>query len=132
MPKTYFDRSYATVEYKSTKNLVVADMTEYAEGEEYREYMNSVVDAIEDTGCSNILADTRDHPTLDEADQSWTQKTWGPNVEEAGAERLAILAPESIISKMSIETVTENSEDDIDRQWFEKYEDGVSWLRTNS
>jgi hypothetical protein len=107
-------------------------MTDYAEGKEFREYMNSVIDAVKDTGCSNILADTRDHPPLDQADQSWTQDTWGPNVEAAGGERMAVLAPENIIAKMSVEGATENPEDDIERQWFEEFEDGVSWLQANS
>lgn len=133
MLEVYFDRTYATVEYRPNENLVSAEMTEYAEGQEFREYMNSVLDAIEDTGCPNVLADTRDHPPIDQADQEWSQKTWGPNAEAAGVERTAILAPESIVSKMSIESVTEgaDSHDDIDRQWFEEYEDAVSWLQSN-
>lgn len=132
MSDEYFDRGYATVEYKPSKNVVVADMTEYAEGEDFREYMNSIVDAIKDTGCSNVLADTRDHPPLHQTDQEWSQKTWGPNAEAAGAERLAVLAPESVITKMSVEQVTENAEDDIERQWFDEYEEGVNWLQANS
>ncbi|MFC7060108.1 STAS/SEC14 domain-containing protein [Halovenus salina] len=106
-------------------------MTEYAEGDKYREYMNTVIDAVEDTQCSNVLADTRDHPAIDQEDQEWSQKTWGPNAEAAGVDHVAVVAPESIVSKMSIESVTEGADDDIERQWFEEYEDAVSWLQSN-
>lgn len=132
MSETYFDRAYATVEYRPDKNLVSAEMTEYAEGDKYREYMNTVIDAVEDTRCSNVLADTREHPTINQSDQEWSQKTWGPNAEAAGVKRVAVLAPESIVSKMSIESVTEGAEGGIDRQWFEEYEDAVNWLQSNS
>jgi hypothetical protein len=41
-----------------------------------------------------------------------------------------MIVPESVISKMSMEGATEEPEDDIERQWFDNYEDAVSWTRS--
>jgi hypothetical protein len=130
MPKTYFDRSYATVEYRSDEQIVFCELTEYAEGEDYREYMNSVIEAAKANRASDVVADVSDAPTLAQADQDWTEKTWGPNAEEAGVKSVAMLVPESVVSKMSMEGATEDPEDDIERQWFDNYEDAVSWTRS--
>jgi hypothetical protein len=133
MSEKYFDKEFATVEYKPDSEIVVARMTEYADGEEFHAYMNSILDAVTEKDCPSVLADTRDHPPLDQADQNWSVETWGPKAEQAGVKQMATLAPESVVSKMSVESVTENagSVDDIERRWFEEYEDAASWLEAN-
>lgn len=133
MSTRYFDEGFATVEYDDEIGVIVVEMTEYVEGDQFREYMRSIIDAVEDTGCPNVLADTRDHPPLADRDVDWSAETWGPKAEEAGVERIAALATEHVATKITLDTVTEQStHDDIDRKYFAKYYEAIEWLKSET
>lgn len=124
----YFDEDFATVTYDAETGAVVARMTEYAEGEPFREYMNAVIEAVNDTGSECVLADTREQPTLDSADQEWSATEWGPRAESNGVEKLAAVVPESVLAEMSVQKVIEQSPDDIERQFFDSIDEAEAWL----
>ncbi len=125
---TFFDEAFATVWYDDETDAVVAQMTEYADGEPFREYMNAVIEGVNETGSDCVLADTREQPTLDSADQEWSATEWGPRAEANGVEKLAAVVPESVLAEMSVRKVTEQSADDIDREFFDSVADAKAWL----
>ena len=126
--ETFFDESFATVWYDDETDAVVAQMTSYAEGESFREYMDAVIDGVNETGTDCVLADTRDQPTLDSADQEWSATEWGPRAEANGVRKLAAVVPESVLAEMSVQKVIEQSADDIDREFFDSVADARAWL----
>jgi len=129
----YFVADFATVEYDDEINVVIAKMTDYPGETQFREYMDSIITAVDETGCSNVLADTRDHPPLPKSEIRWSAETWGPKAEGAGVEQIAALATKHMATKMTLDSVTEQSTaDDIERQYFAKFYEAVEWLTNES
>jgi len=126
--ETFFDESFATVWYDDETGVVVAQMTDYAEGAAFREYMDTVADVADETGSDCVLADTREQPTLETADQEWSATEWGPRAEANGVRKLATIVPESVLAKMSVEKVFEQSPDDIEREFFDSVAEAKAWL----
>ncbi|TQQ80564.1 hypothetical protein [Halonotius roseus] len=129
MSTRYFDGDFATVEYHDEINVVIAKMTDYPGENQFRKYMDSIITAVNETGCQNVLADTRDHPPLPESEMRWSAESWGPKAELAGVNQIAALATQHVATKMTLDTVTEQSTaDDIERQYFAKFDEAVEWL----
>lgn len=125
----YFEQEFATVEYDAGIDAVVARQTGFAGGTEFREYMESIIDAVEDTGSSKLLTDTREAGTVDEEDQAWSATDWSPRAEAAGLERMAMVMPESVVAELSVEQVIEMTEDDMDRELFDDLDEARAWLQ---
>ncbi|ERH13601.1 MAG: hypothetical protein J07HB67_02642 [halophilic archaeon J07HB67] len=126
--ETFFDESFATVWHDDETDAVVAQMTSYTEGAAFREYMDAVADAADETRSDCVLADTREQPTLDTADQEWAATEWGPRAEASGVQKLATIVPESVLAEMSVQRVFDESPDDIEREFFDSVADAKSWL----
>ncbi len=107
---------------------IVARMDAYAEGDEFRRYMDSLIDATDDTGSDRLIADTSEIPPLDQDDQQWSVVDWAPRAERAGLEHMALVTPESVVSEMSTETVVEMADDTINRELFDELEDAKTWV----
>ena len=129
MPGRYFDTDFATVEYHDEIDVVIAKMTDYPGETQFRKYMDSIITAVDETGCPNVLADTQDHPPLPESEIRWSAESWGPKAEVAGVDQIAALATQHVATKMTLDSVTEQSTaDDIERQYFLKFHEAVQWL----
>jgi hypothetical protein len=124
----YFDESFATVTYESDIDAAVARMTEFAEGESFREYMNSIIDAIESEGTDCVIADTSQMGALTEDDQAWSVADWAPRAEDAGLDHMALVMPESVVAEMSVESVMEMADDTIERELFDDIDDARDWV----
>ena len=129
MTTRYFEADFATVEYDDETNIVISKMTDYPGKTRFRKYMDSIITAVDETGCRNVLADTRDHPPLPKSDIRWSAESWGPKAEVAGVEKIAALATQHVVTKMTLDSVTEQSTaDGIERQYFLKFHEAVQWL----
>lgn len=127
---TYFDSSFATVEYDRRCGAVIGQLTEFTEGEEFYEYMNSIIEAVEAEGTNKVLADTSQFESaLHQEDQAWSVQDWAPRAEDAGVEHMALVMPESVVAEMSIDSIVEMTEDDINRELFDDVDEAKSWLR---
>jgi len=129
MTTRYFEADFATVEYDDETNIVISKMTDYPGKTRFRKYMDSIITAVDETGCRNVLADTRDHPPLPKSDIRWSAESWGSKAEVAGVDKIAALATQHVVTKMTLDSVTEQSTaDDIERQYFLKFHEAVQWL----
>ena len=129
MTTRYFEADFATVEYDDETNIAISKMTDYPGETQFRKYMDSIITAVDETGCSNVLADTRDHPPLPKSDIRWSAESWGPKAEVAGVDKIAALATQHVATKMTLDSVTEQSTaDGIERQYFAKFHEAVEWL----
>lgn len=125
----YCDKDFAEVTYDEELDAVVVRQTGFAEGEPFREYMETIIDAVEDTGSADLLTDTREAGTVDEEDQAWSATDWAPRAQEAGLDNLAMVMPESVVAEMSVEQVIEMTDDTMNRELFDDVEEARDWLR---
>jgi|APHM01.1.fsa_nt_gi hypothetical protein len=133
MSTLYFDADFATVEYDDELNVIITKMTNYPGETQFRKYMDSIITAVDKTGCLNVLVDTRDHPPLPEFEIRWSAESWGPKAEIAGVDRIAALATQHVATKRTLDSVTEQSTaDSIERRYFAKFYEAVEWLTNES
>jgi hypothetical protein len=125
---SYFDSEFATVTYEDDIDTVVARMHDFEEGEPFREYMDSIIDAIADQRTDRIIADTSEMGTLTQDDQAWSVQDWAPRAEEAGLDHMALVMPESVVAEMSVESIVEMASDTINRELFDNLEDARTWV----
>lgn len=125
----HYERGFATVEYDEHCDAVVGRLKEFTEDEEFKEYMESIIDAVEQTETDKILSDTSQFEgALTQEDQAWSVKDWAPRAENAGVDHMAMVMPEAVVAKMSVDNIVEMSEDDIERELFDDIDDARDWL----
>ena len=125
----HYESSFASVEYDQSCDAVVGRLEEFTEGGEFREYMNSIIDTVEDERTGSVLADTSDFDSaLTEEDQAWSVREWAPRAEAAGVEELALVMPQAVVAEMSVDAIVEMADDDIDRELFDDVGDAKDWL----
>jgi len=126
----YFDSSFASVEYDRSCDAVVGRLSEFAEGEAFREYMETIIEAIEAEGTNKVLADTSQFESaLHQEDQAWSVQDWAPRAEDAGLDHMALVMPESVVAGMSVDSIVEMADDSINRELFDGIDEAKSWLR---
>jgi hypothetical protein len=126
----YFDSSFATVQYDERTGAVVGELREFVKGEPFQEYMDAIIDAIADQSTTKVIADTSSFEgALTEDDQVWSVQDWAPRAEEAGLETMALVMPESVLAKMSVDNIIEMTDDSIKRDVFSDREKAEEWIR---
>lgn len=126
----YFDSSFATVQYDERTGAVTGELREFVKGESFQEYMDAIIDAIADQSTTKVIADTSSFEgALTEDDQVWSVQDWAPRAEEAGLETMALVMPESVLAKMSVDNIIEMTDDSIKRDVFSDREKAEEWIR---
>ncbi|MFC7057701.1 hypothetical protein [Halovenus salina] len=126
----YFDSSFATVQYDEQTGAVIGELREFVKGESFREYMDAIIEAIADQSATKVIADTSSFDAaLTEDDQVWSVQDWAPRAEDAGLETMALVMPESILAKMSVDKIIEMTEDEITRKVFSDREAAERWIQ---
>lgn len=131
----YFENSQATVRWDDADKIAHIEWRGYADGEDYRRALTAVAELLEQKSGRRLLADARKAKVVTPADQEWVDTTWGPRTNKAGLRYIAILAPESMVAKMSIErmrTKYRASGGSSVVQYFTDLEDAKRWLRSMS
>jgi len=118
------------VRYDESCDAVIGELTEFTSGEEFREYMESLIDALEDNATDRMIADSSDFDSaLTEEDQVWSVKDWSPRAQESGLDHMAMVMPEAVVAEMSIDQVVEMADDSINRGLFDDFEEAKQWVR---
>lgn len=120
---------YAEVHYDEEDDVVIGRLKNFTSGEEFREYMDGIINAVEDHDTTRVLADTSEFDAaLSQDDQEWSVVDWAPRAEDAGVESLALVMPENVVAKMSVDSVMNMADDNIARDVFDDRGDAEAWL----
>ena len=126
----YYDTDFAVVRYDESCDAVIGELTEFTTGEDFREYMEALIDALETEDTDRMIADSSDFDSaLTEEDQVWSVKDWSPRAQESGLDHMAMVMPESVVAEMSIDQVVEMANDTINRELFDDFEEAKQWVR---
>lgn len=126
----HYDSAFGTVEYDRNCDAVIGRLTEFTQGEEFREYMNAIIDAVEEHDSNKVLADSSQfEDALTKEDQGWSVTEWSPRAEAAGVDHIAMVMPEAVVAKMSIDSVVEMADDTLNRDLFDDVDEAKDWLR---
>ncbi|MXR22294.1 hypothetical protein [Halobacterium bonnevillei] len=127
--ETYADTADYTIETDDELDAVLHTWTDFTTGEAFRDGSNVLLEAIRETGHSNLLVDTSNIQAHDDEDKAWLQQEWVPKALDAGMEASAMVYSDSVISKMEMESFNEEIEDSPYETFLtDDREEGEAWL----
>jgi len=85
----------ATVRWDGEHATVFVEWDGWANSAEFSALLDAEIKALQDHGCSCLLADCRRQRVLNPADQERADREWTPRAIMAGLKRFAIVLPES-------------------------------------
>jgi hypothetical protein len=125
-----FEREFARIEYDEYSGAVIGQLQEFVEGEPFREYMNELIDVIEQNRARKVIGDTSQfEAALTQEDQAWAATDWAPRAQDAGVDHMAMVMPDDVVAKMSVDSIVEMTDDSINRELFSDIDEAKSWLR---
>jgi hypothetical protein len=127
---SYFDTDYLTVQYDESLDAVVMNWHDFAEGEDFRNGLNTGLEFVKKKRAINWLADLREMGAVASDDQEWSNTDWFPRAMDAGLSNMAIIKPESVIANMSVENIMQEVEDgELTTHYFDNRAEAKKWLK---
>lgn len=127
---THFEEEYARIEYDEYSGAVIGQLLEFTEGEDFREYMEELIDVVEEKQADKVIGDTSQfNAALTQEDQGWAAMDWAPRAQDAGVDHMAMVMPSDVVAKMSVDSIVEMTDDSINRELFSDIDEAKSWLR---
>ena len=117
-----------TVGWDDELDAVLLRWHGFATSESFRAHMELCIELLEATGANKMYADARNQGAISDEDKLWSITEWATQADEAGLEALVIVYPESVIAKMSVDSVIEQVDDDIERLITDDVTEGRNWL----
>ena len=117
-----------TVGWDDELDAVLLRWHGFATSESFRAHMRLCIELLEATGANKMYADARNQGAISDEDKLWAITEWATQADEAGLEALVIVYPESVIAKMSVDSVIEQVDDDIERLITDDVTEGRNWL----
>ncbi|MFA9428288.1 hypothetical protein [Natronorubrum sp. A-ect3] len=117
-----------TVGWDDELDAVLLRWHGFATSESFRAHMELCIELLEATGANKMYADARNQGAISDEDKLWSITEWATQADEAGLEALVIVYPESVIAKMSVDSVMEQVDDDIERLITDDVTEGRTWL----
>jgi hypothetical protein len=120
---------FITIHWDEEINAVVMEWTKFAVSALFRRALNDGLDLLIEKGSHRWLADLRGLGPVGPEDQKWSNEDWFPRAIAGGVTRMALVAPNSTLSKMSVDTIMERvGEVNLARHYFDSVEDARLWL----
>jgi len=124
-----YDERHLTIRMDDTLDAVVMEWHEFAEGEPYREGLESGLELAQQERATNWLADLREMGTVAEADQEWSNEEWFPRALDSPISNMAIVQPESVVADMAVENIMQEVGDGaLTTRYFDDRAEAESWL----
>jgi hypothetical protein len=126
---SYYDSNFLTIEWNESLGAVEMNWHDFAQGDDYREGLNSGLELVEEKRAANWLADLRDMGTVADDDQTWTNEKWYPQAFDTTLSNMAIIQPESVVANMSVENIIQEvGDEEITTHIFDNRSEAESWL----
>lgn len=102
------DNEWATMVYDSTDKYIYHTIHKHTTGEPMRRLLNAGVDALAQYGAQKWLSDDRCGGETTEEDAKFGATDWGPRAAAAGWKYWALVVPENIAGRASMQGVVEH------------------------
>lgn len=124
-----FENSNAVINHDSEAGAIVV-VWKKVTPVEYKEVLETGLEKLKTLKLENWFADTSNHGVVSQELQSWVDKDWTPRALQAGLKRLSYNLPESVLSKMSIDSLIQVM-GNVTVRAFPNYEEAKKWLISN-
>lgn len=126
----HYDETHLRVQYNSDLDAVVMKWKSFAQGDEFRDGLDTGLELVEKEGAKNWLADLRELGTVAGDDQEWSNNNWFPRALETSLSHMAIIQPESVVANISVENIMEEVGDgELKTHYFDNRTEAEQWLQ---
>jgi hypothetical protein len=126
-----FENGSVTVWYHPESKIIHHEMHKFTFGEAFTTALNAGLEALKKNHATKWLSDDRKNPVVTKEDTEWGQTVWFPAVKAAGWKYWAIVQPEKILAKTSMDAfIKQYSELGISARMFSNPEDALKWLES--
>ncbi len=128
-PITVFDSPSVTVWYHPDTRIVHHQIHKFVHGEDFREFLLAGTEALLKNKAQKWLSDDRGSTVLAQDDVSWGHDVWFPKTVEAGWKYWAIVRPEKVLARVTMERlVKEYAAAGVTAAFFEDPDEAMKWL----
>lgn len=125
----YFEKDYLTVHWNDTAKYVLMEWRKFVIGTDFRQGLDKGLQLVQEKQSTRWLADLRKLGVVAQEDQQWSNENWFPRAINAGLRRMAIVMPENIVSKWSVEKIMEKVPGtNLTVHYFDNIEKAKQWL----
>lgn len=110
-------------------DCVCIKLTGYLEGEVYRALLNKAIELLKKYCASKLLGDTSSSEAISVENQDWSNNDWAKRAVEAGLRYNAIVLPEDIFGRLSIEYIVDDAKV-VKVKYFNNIAEAGEWLKT--
>lgn len=102
----------------------------YVEGQRFYDILDQLILALDEYGCSTIIADAREMFVISEKDRRWTIDSWYPRAVKAGFRNQGLILSKGTFSELSVKQITSNyDEQTITTKYFLSPSEALDWVR---
>ncbi|AUX46693.1 hypothetical protein SOCE26_082010 [Sorangium cellulosum] len=125
----HFDERWITISWDPHIEAVVAEWKGFAESKDFRAGLEAGLELARQKRARRWLADTLRGPPSTQADQKWTSEIWFPRVIVAGVRWMALVVPQSAITRMSLKGIMSKvTTESLTQAYFEDAASARAWL----
>jgi len=122
---------YATMYYHPESKIIHHEFNKFIYGDVFRAFLLKGTETMIETGATKWLSDDRKNPVMRAEDMDWALKIWFPGTLKAGWKSWAIVQPEGILAKVTMEKLMNDySEAGVNTKFFIDPDEALKWLES--
>jgi hypothetical protein len=124
-----YENAAVTVWYHTDKKIVHHQIHKFVTGADFRAFLTAGRQALEKYGAQKWLSDDRGNTVLAQDDQRWGHDVWFPEMVKAGWKYWAIVRPEKVLARLTMENLTrEYGAAGVTAKFFDDPNEALKWL----
>lgn len=128
---TIYESPAVTVWYHTDKRIVHHQIRKFVHGKEFQEFLLAGTAALAKNGAVKWLSDDRGNTVLSQEDQQWGQTFWFPQTAKAGWKYWAIVRPQKVLARLTMEKLTkEYAAAGVVARFFSDPDEAMRWLES--
>ena len=105
----------------------------FVKGADFQDGCNAMLKELTARKASRLIVDSRKYTVVDPGDQLWSIQDWLPRALAAGLKHFAVVMPESVVGKLSVQNVINDKKHtpkdlELQREMFNSPDDARAWL----
>ncbi len=130
--KVLYEDKHLKLEYVSDGNYLHETWWGRTPGESFIILLNIIVKALNEHNADGLLLDARGHKGLGPDSQKLAAKNIGEYAKKHGKLKEAIIVPEDVFSKFSVESYSKEvtQANPVESRFFDNIESAEEWLRS--
>lgn len=120
---------YVIIEYNAVVSCIACQWLGYSNFEQIKNGNEKALEFLKEKNLSKWLIDNRNAALLPKEARDWLHQEFVHKAIQGGLKKMAVILPESIFGKMSVNEIVTEIKDILFIQNFSEVEEALHWLR---